>query len=505
MRIVFRTDASLQIGSGHVMRCLTLADELRLRGADVEFVCREHHGNLIDFIEGKGYPVIRLPLLKVGDGANPEDLTHAEWLGAQWDQDAVDTRNAFGEVKVDWLIVDHYAIDHRWESTLVPQVRNIMVIDDLADRPHDCDILLDQNLYENMEVRYNNLVPDDCIRLLGPRFALLRPEFCAARKTLRQRNGKVGRVLVFFGGVDPTNETRKVLESLTKITARSFEVSVVVGSENPHKEQIQNFCANYDGFHYHCQVQNMAELMAEADLAFGAGGGAAWERCALGLPSIVTVIADNQKELAAFGARTGLFIKLGEYSDISNDTIISALRLALNSPETLQHYSQNCLDTVDAKGTERVVNLLSPVQITVRMATPADCDAIYAWRNAEITRQYFFNSEPVSIEAHRVWFLNSLTNPNRILLIGELDAQPIGVLRYDIEDNEALISVYLDPGMSGHGLGSLLIRCGSKWIRDNLQQVVVIKAEILKQNIASLRAFESAGYVEYQSVFRLKL
>lgn len=487
------------------MRCLTLADELRLRGADVEFVCREHHGNLIDFIEGKGYPVVRLPLQEVGYGANPEDLTHAEWLGALWKQDAVDTCNALGEIKVDWLIIDHYAIDHRWESTLAPQVCNIMVIDDLADRPHDCDILLDQNLYENMEVRYHNLVPEDCIRLLGPKFALLRPEFYAARKTLRQRDGRIGRVLVFFGGVDPTNETQKVLESLANIAARSFEVNVIVGSENPYKEQIQSFCASYDGFHYHCQVQNMAELMAEADLALGAGGCATWERCALGLPSIVTVVADNQKELAAFGARAGLFIKLGEFSEVSKDTIMSALRFALNSPEALQHYSQNCLDTVDAKGTDRVVNLLSPAQITVRMATPADCDAIFTWRNAEKTRQYFFNTEPVSIETHRVWFQNSLTNPNRVLLIGEVGAQPVGVLRYDIEGNEALISVYLDPGMSGHGLGSQLIRLGSEWIRDNFQQIVVINAEILRQNIASLRAFESAGYVEHRSVFRLSL
>lgn len=487
------------------MRCLTLADELRLRGAAVDFVCREHHGNLIEFIEGKGFPVIRLPLQEVGCGASHGDLTHAEWLGVPWQQDAVDTYTALGELKVDWLVIDHYAIDHRWEAILSPLVANIMVIDDLADRLHGCDILLDQNLYEHTEARYNHLVPAACSRLLGPRFALLRPEFYNARKTLRQRDGRIGRLLVFFGGIDPTNETQKVLEALSSITARPFEVDVVVGSENPHREEIQSFCAASEGFHYHCQVRNMAELMAEADLAFGAGGGATWERCALGLPSIVTVIADNQKELAAYGARTGLFVKLGESSDVSTNTILTAMNFALSAPEALQHYSRNCLATVDARGAERVVNLLCPVQIAVRMATPADCDAIYNWRNAEETRQYFLNSEPVSIETHRVWFQNSLNNPDRVLLIGEVNAQPVGVLRYDIEGNEALISVYLDPDVTGHGLGSQLIRRGSEWIKSNFKQIHVINAEILRQNIASLRAFESAGYREHRTVFRLSL
>lgn len=505
MRTVFRTDASLQIGSGHVMRCLTLADELRLRGAEVDFICREHHGNLIDFIEGKGYPVVRLPLQEAGYDAKPDDVSHAEWLGVSWQQDAIDTCNALGEIKVNWLIIDHYAIDHRWESALIPQVCNLMVIDDLADRLHECDVLLDQNLFENMEVRYQNLVPDKCIRLLGPRFALLRPEFYEVRKALRQRDGSIGRVLVFFGGVDPTNETLKVLGSLSNITDRSFEVNVVVGSRNPHKEQIQSFCGEYDGFHCHCQVQNMAVIMAEADLAFGAGGSATWERCALGLPSFVTVIADNQKELAEFGARTGLFIKLGQSSDVSSSTILSALRFALNFPEALQHYSQNGLDAVDVKGTDRVANLLYPLQVAVRVATPADCDAIHTWRNAEETRQYFLNSEPVSIESHRVWFQSSLKNPNRVLLIGEVGTKSVGVLRYDILDNEALVSVYLEPSMSGQGLGSQLIRCGTEWIQEHFQQIVVIKAEILRQNVASLRAFESAGYKEHRRIYRLLL
>ena len=249
LKVVFRTDSSLQIGSGHVMRCLTLADELRLRGADVMFVCREHPGNLIGLIEAKGYPVVRLPQAEVEYTAAPEDLAHATWLGVSWQQDAADTIAAIGDTQPQWLIIDHYAIDHRWEEKLRSDVGKIMVIDDLADRPHNCDLLLDQNLYQAMQTRYDNLVPISCQKLLGPKYALLRPEFAAARKSLQLRDGQVKRVLVFFGGVDPSNETGKALQALAGFIDRQFEVDVVVGGGNLHKEQIQKFCEAHDGIH----------------------------------------------------------------------------------------------------------------------------------------------------------------------------------------------------------------------------------------------------------------
>ncbi len=181
MKIVFRVDASLQIGSGHIMRCLTLADELVRRGADIIFVCRERLGNLINLIEAKRYQVIRLPQAQVEYIATTDDLYHAEWLGVSWEQDASDTIAVLGDEKPEWLVIDHYAIDRRWEQKLRPHVGKIMVIDDLADRPHDCDLILDQNLYQEMDKRYVNNVPESCQKLFGPKFALLRPEFAAAR------------------------------------------------------------------------------------------------------------------------------------------------------------------------------------------------------------------------------------------------------------------------------------------------------------------------------------
>lgn len=165
MNISFRTDASLQIGTGHVMRCLTLADELRRQGADIVFICREHPGNLIDLIEGKGHPVVRLLQADAEYMATSEDVTHATWLGVSWQQDAAETLTALGNTQPEWLIVDHYALDRRWGQKLRLHVGKIMVIDDLADRLHDCDLLSDQNLYPAMESRHDKLIPDNCQKL----------------------------------------------------------------------------------------------------------------------------------------------------------------------------------------------------------------------------------------------------------------------------------------------------------------------------------------------------
>lgn len=331
MTIIFRADASRQIGSGHVMRCLTLADELKLRGVEVMFVCREHTGHLVSLIEGKGYQVVRLRQPDAEYVTVPEDVAHAKWLGVSWQQDAAETIAALGGAHPQWLIIDHYAIDRRWEGKLRSHADKIMVIDDLADRPHDCDLLLDQNLYQSMDTRYENLVPENCKKLLGPNFALLRSEFVAARKSLRQRSGEIKRVLVFFGGVDPTNETEKALQALVSVTHQQFDVDIVVGCGNLNKERIQDICSVHERFHYHCQIDNMAELMASADLAIGAGGTATWERCYLGLPSVSVVIAENQHDTTKAVAAEGATLCLGYCNMVMKEDIAEALRQLLKN------------------------------------------------------------------------------------------------------------------------------------------------------------------------------
>jgi UDP-2,4-diacetamido-2,4,6-trideoxy-beta-L-altropyranose hydrolase len=506
MEVVIRADASVTMGSGHIMRCLTLADELQKRGAKVSFICRDHSGNLNSLLETKGFTVACLAETADMLSAKPNAVSHACGLGVSWEEDASETIAVLGDKRPVWLIVDHYALDRRWEQKLRPHVGKIMVIDDLADRPHDCDLLLDQNFYHAMDTRYGDLVAQNCRKLLGPKYALLRPEFIAARQSQRQRDWRVGRILVFFGGVDPTNETGKVLRALANIAERQFEVDVVVGAGNPFKKQIQKLCLKNAGFHYHCQIDNMAELMVAADLAIGAGGSTTWERCALGLPALVVTVAENQRELAYCAADKGLIFHLGDSESVASKFIQDAVRIFCSVPATLRCCAEIGLTMVDAKGVQRVAGILVPPQVKVRQAQENDCDAVHSWRNAEETRKYIFDKKAIPMDAHRAWFRNTLSNPNRTLLIGEISGHPVGVLRYDFAGQEALISVYLVPGGQGQGVGTELIRCGSRWLKDNRPEIRLVNAEVMLVNVASLRAFEMAGYrqhhVTYQEVLR---
>lgn len=218
-------------------------------------------------------------------------------------------------------MVDSYALDHKWEKFLRPHVNKIMVIDDLANRAHDCDLLLDQNYYRDIEHRYDGLLPLTCRKLLGPEYALLRPEFHQAKKNLRKRDGKIRRILVFFGGSDPSNETKKALQAIKLLNRPEIAVDVVVGAGNPHREEIKQICSEMPNTTYYCQVENMAELMAAADLAIGAGGVTTWERLYLELPTIAIAVAENQVETLEALGEAEMVWYLGIWSEVVVDDI----------------------------------------------------------------------------------------------------------------------------------------------------------------------------------------
>ena len=337
MNIVFRADASVIIGSGHVMRCLTLADYLHKKGANIAFASRVLDGHLCNYIERRGYRVFRL---------SQKD----EQLISDWEIDYEETKSLLESFFVinDWLVVDHYNLDYRWEAALRPLVKKIMIIDDLANRRHECDILLDQNLYENMEKRYKHLVPDHCLKFLGPAYALLRPEFIDARKKDLVRNGNVNRIMIFFGGSDPTHETLKALKASSSIYLDQVIIDVVVGQSNPLREKIRQACLEYSNVSYHCQTDKMAALMAEADLFIGSGGASTWERCYLGLPSLTIITAGNQKELTQVLARRGIVINLGMYNNVTQRKISSMLYDVIKNPELLISMSNNALDLMNS-------------------------------------------------------------------------------------------------------------------------------------------------------------
>ncbi len=370
-KVVFRCDSSKEIATGHVMRCLTLADELARRGAEVLFICRPLEGNITGFIRKKGHKVYLIAdACKHGKFEQSED---SGWRRYEWQRDAKETKDVLNKIKpVQWLIVDHYALDYRWEVQLRLCVEKIIVIDDLANRKHDCDLLLDQNLYPDMETRYAGLVPPHCQTLLGPEYALLRPEFYKARRELKPSEGRVKRILVFMGGSDPNNQTLKVLEAIKMLDRKELTVDVVVGGSNKNREQIERYCSALANFHFYYQVHSMAELMARADLAIGAGGVTTWERCCLGLPSIVMSLAPNQDGLSKVVASMGASVYLGRASAMSMERLSRELWHVMTDSKLMQSMSVGGKKLVDGYGVERVLKKMGFSNYVITIVSDPD-------------------------------------------------------------------------------------------------------------------------------------
>lgn len=357
MRVAFRADGSIQIGSGHVMRCLTLADELVRRDAKTHFIARSHPGHLAELIRQRGYDCTLLPALT--GSFREEHKGSAHRLAAQDANETTKALMALGDL--DWLVVDHYALDAVWEESIRRLGPRILAIDDLADRPHHCDILLDQNL-QARDDRYDRLLPETCLRLLGPTYALLRPQFAAARKTVTPRSGKVERILVSFGGSDPDNLTATTLDAVVETSGSDLAVDVVLGPDNPRRQELEARCARTDNVTGHWNVTDMAALMAIADLSVGAVGATTWERACLGLPAIVVTIADNQRPTAACAERRGILQWLGDAGDITAAQIATALRAALAEPDALATQSHQGMAMVDGDGAVRVAEAMSTIK-----------------------------------------------------------------------------------------------------------------------------------------------
>ncbi len=354
--IIFRADASVQIGTGHIMRCLTLADALREQGAECHFVCREHPGNLIETIRKRGFPVHALPLnaKDTGDGSSDTGPAHAPWLGVPWETDARQSGEILRELDPTWVVVDHYALDARWEAAVRPKGGRLLVIDDLADRPHEADLLLDQNLGRQFG-DYASLAPENCRLLIGPHYALLRPEFARLRKENLRRcdSPRLKRLLVTMGGVDKDNATGKVLDSLRDCPLPdNLEIDAVMGSSAPWLKSIQAQAAAMPWpTEVRVNVHNLAQLMADADLAIGAAGSTSWERCCLGLPTLMLALAANQRGIAEALASAEACIYLG---DIRRLKELPSYWEEWTNSEALRSMSQASASITDGEGTRRV-------------------------------------------------------------------------------------------------------------------------------------------------------
>lgn len=490
MRVAFRCDASADIGTGHVMRCLTLARALQARGHDCRFVCRDLPGNLNDRIATE-FPVSVLPA--PGAGAVVADgPAHATWAGVSAVQDAGETRAAVADAQV--LVVDHYAFDARWQIAARPFGTRLVAIDDLADRAHACDLLVDPN-FGRFPRDYDALMPEGAERLMGTTYALLRPEFAKAREAaLARRGGPLREILIAMGGVDRDDATGAVLRALAAVDRppRLMRVTVVMGAAAPHLAAVTSLAASLP---FPCKVlsgvSDMASLMARADLAIGAAGGTAWERCTLGLPTLMLVLAENQTDGTAALDRTGAGIALGTADDPAMPGRLATALGHLSDPEGLAAMSARAAAICDGRGTERVVFAIEH-PLRLRPAIMADAETVWRWRES-LPASHFRAGPNPPLADHLDWFARALADPSRHLLIAQSDKR-VAHLRLDVEGTTATVSILLRSDARGLGIGRRALAFLGPFGRRH--GITRLTAEVALTNAASLRLFRGAGYAQ---------
>lgn len=495
MNIAFRVDSSLRIGSGHAMRCLALAEALRERAAYCVFVARAQPGDSLCKIESRGFEVRRLE-----DAPAPAEplLGYNEWLGASWEDDAAQTRQVLADREAwDWLVVDHYAIDRRWELATRAIRRRLLVIDDLADRPHEADLLLDQTL-GRAPADYAALVNTGCKLRCGVEYVLLRPEFAAWRpdSMARRAAAPLGQIMVNLGGIDLDNLTRRVLLALDAC-AWPGRVLVVLGAASPWTDDIRMLALEVRlEVDIYVGVDNMAELMAASDLAIGAAGSSAWERCCLGLPTLMLVLARNQQEIADELARVGAARLLP--SDARLERALVAGIAALSSDvSSLREMSRSAAALVPAGGTAGVAahmtaNLPAPVRL--RPLAAADLAQVLAWRNDPSIRHHMYTTHEITPSEHAAWFERARQDPTRTLLILEVDGVPTAYMSFACggDKTSAAWGFYTAPD-SSPGTGRLLAGAALEYGFQTLG-LSTITAEVVVDNLRSQRFHEQSGF-----------
>ncbi len=474
LTVVFRADASPSIGGGHIMRCLALADVLRRGGAECCFAFAQPTAASVPVLVDSGHRLVELPA--------PADAAalRSELPGG-----------------CDWLVVDHYGWASSQEADCRPWARNILVIDDLADRSHDCDLLLDQT-FDRLGSAYDGLVPAAGKLLVGSHYALLRPEFAAARPAslARRSSGQLKRVLVSLGLTDPANATKIILEGILA-SRLPLSVDVVLGPSAPNLSMIRSIADQHEAVvTLHVGTSAMADLMSRADLCFGAAGSTSWERCCLGLPTVLTVIADNQKEIAERLAGAGAVVSLGLANSLTSTAVTRELHGLAQSPRRLAELSARSAIICDGRGAERVAMRLQPVRaaaekaVWLRPATGDDLEITYQWQAEPETRRFGRNSAVPSWSEHEAWFAARLKNPASLLNVIVREGEPVGTVRLDrLDDASYEISIVLGTQFYGQGIGLAALELARRIVPE-----ARVKAEILPGNIRSEALFTKAGY-----------
>jgi UDP-2,4-diacetamido-2,4,6-trideoxy-beta-L-altropyranose hydrolase len=497
MRIAFRVDASERVGTGHLRRCMSLAEALRARGAELCFVLRRHDrvaervvGDIGDTILWLDAPSGSVPLAA-------DDPPHAGWAGLSWDRDVAETIDALAGHAPDWLVIDHYAFDARWhEAARAALGCAVLSVDDLGDRSHSVEILLDANAAIDHEEKYKGRLNGRPRMLTGPRYALLASAYrTAPRYAFSDTVDSIG---IFMGGTDPGAVSARVLRALRVDASFDGAVELVSTSANPHLADLRRACDADGRATLSLDLSDLSAFYARHDLQIGAGGTSTYERCCIGAPSVSLVLAENQLTvvpvLDAMGALRGASLE-----DVNGAALLAApplgdvVRDLIENPAARRELARIARTLVDARGAERVALAMLAREMTVRPAAISDGATLHAWRNHPATRAVSATSAEISLADHLSWLERVLADTRHTLMVAEIGKQPVGSIRFDrLDDASHEVSLYLDPALHGLGLGAHMLHAGEQAVAVAGRTMFV--ASVLAGNAASAALFARCGY-----------
>jgi UDP-2,4-diacetamido-2,4,6-trideoxy-beta-L-altropyranose hydrolase len=495
MQIAFRVDASRAIGLGHIKRCLSFAEALRVCGARVAFVTRNLGVDVESLASGAGFPTLTLAA-PIGDYqmSEGEKTRHSAWAEVDWRSDARDTVAALSSDPPDWLIVDHYSFDARWHLRVAEDTgARIAAIDDLADRPLSADILVDHNLDAADGTKYSGLVLPSTKMCCGPRFALLSGSYRNPRKyAFNERARSIG---IFMGGVDVRGLSAMVLRACREAAGFVGFVEVVATKSYPNISELQALAVRSPPTRVSIDLPDLAAFFARHDLQIGAGGGAALERAAIGAPSLVLMAAENQRGVVSALAASDTAATLEPDTPISQKSVGDLVSALIGDADRRRRLADKSSQLVDGRGAVRAALCLLSRELKVRRAEREDSSMMFEWRNHPRTRSVSRNTASLEPESHARWVEAALGDSDRCLLVGYVGDLNVGVLRFDdLGEHLMEVSLYLDPDLLGLGLGKALLLAGEAHVAFVRKHSVRMVATVLGDNLQSQKLFESCGY-----------
>ena len=479
MKFIFQVEASSKIGNGHIVRCLSLAKGLKRRGHRCFFVGSKYSDQILQILKKNDFQYF----YSLSENKRSYDNKTIEFIQ---------------NIIPDWIIIDNYEIGENWELTFKKFCKKILVIDDLANRMHHCDLLLDQNMVADMNTRYNGLTPYSAELLLGSKYALLDSIYSKIHNNISKKDKNIKRILISFGGTDEFGLTKLSLLALLQLKQYNFDIDVVLSSKHCDIALIKEKAETHNNITLHSDLPTLAELMAKSDLAMGTSGTTSWERICLGLSSITITVADNQIKIADYLNKNGLTNWIGHYDQIKKQDIFKAVNNAIVSG-VKKEWIERSIGLIDGKGVDRVCDILTinpDSELHVRDMSISDRNLVFKWANDPITRANSLSSKEIKIETHNKWFKSKLQdNKCRFYLIKSVNCIAVGMVRFEQlnDGNSYEVHYSIAPIYRGLGMGSHVLRDAIDAIYLKIGEVVIV-GRIKKINVASERIFKSIGF-----------